>query len=161
MLDTDVFSFLWMKPGDTRAKVYAPHIQGKAVAISFVTLGELRFWGRKRKWAKKKWDDLSARLRSVIPVPYDDAVCDVYAELKADLEAAGRTVADNDLWIAACAVRHSLTLITNNRAHFENIPRLTIISEAPVIQQLQSQLPLPLATASTEPTPPSSQSPSS
>jgi predicted nucleic acid-binding protein len=35
------------------------------------------------------------------------------------------------LWIAACAKRHSLSLITNNRKNFEGIPGLTVISEAP------------------------------
>jgi predicted nucleic acid-binding protein len=40
-------------------------------------------------------------------------------------------IAPNDLWIAACALRHSLTLITNNRKHFCDIPGLSIISEAP------------------------------
>jgi predicted nucleic acid-binding protein len=85
-----------MKPNDTRAKVYAPHVKGKRPAV-----------------------------------PYDEAICDVYAELKAELSAAGYCVESNDLWIAACAVRHSIPLITNNRSHFENIPRLSIISELP------------------------------
>jgi len=83
-----------MKPGDTRSRVYAPHITGKSVAIAFVTLGELRFWGYKRGWSKKKWEDLSARLRSVIIIPYDDAICTVYAELKAELSKSGKTVAE-------------------------------------------------------------------
>jgi predicted nucleic acid-binding protein len=145
-----------MKPNDTRAKVYAPHVKGKRPAISFITLGELRFWGHKRKWSKKRWDDLAARLRSVIIVPYDDAVCDVYAELKAELSAAGHCVENNDLWIAACAVRHSLPLITNNRSHFEKIPRLSIISEGAVIQEIQAQRSLELKESNPSTPPPSS-----
>jgi len=121
--------------------------------------------GYKRGWSKKKWEDLSARLRSVIIIPYDDAICTVYAELKAELSKSGKTVADNDLWIAACAVRHGLTLLTHNRAHFENIPRLKFLSEAPVIMQIQSQGKLfetkPAKDAASEHKQPSSQSPSS
>jgi hypothetical protein len=39
LLDTDVFSFL-MKEGDTRYELYKPHVEGKTVALSFVTVGE-------------------------------------------------------------------------------------------------------------------------
>jgi hypothetical protein len=55
------------------------------------------------------------------------------------LTKAGRVVADNDLWIASCAVRHKLPLISNNRKHFQAIPELTLISEAPVIAEIESQ----------------------
>jgi hypothetical protein len=37
---------------------------------------------------------------------------------------------DNDLWIAACALRHSVPLISNNRKHFEKISGLQLISLA-------------------------------
>ena len=151
---------MWLKPNDTRAKTYEPHLRGKRVAISFVTLGELRYWGYKRNWGKKKWDDLAGRLRSVIIVPYDDAVCDVYAELKAEMANSGLCIGSNDLWIAACAVRHSLTLITNNRAHFEKVPRLKYISEAAVIKEIGSQRTFFDVTASREPEPSPGQSPS-
>jgi tRNA(fMet)-specific endonuclease VapC len=64
-------------------------------------------------------------------IPYDIEVCRTFGNLKATLEIAGRSVAPNDLWIAACAKRHALTLVTNNRKHFDGIPGLNIISEAP------------------------------
>jgi len=62
-------------------------------------------------------------------VPYDFALCVTYGDLKATLQDKGKTVADNDLWIAACSVRHSIPLISNNRSHFEDIPELLLISE--------------------------------
>ena len=40
-------------------------------------------------------------------------------------------MADNDLWIAATAIRHSIPLLSNNRRHFADIPGLVLISEAP------------------------------
>jgi hypothetical protein len=71
-------------------------------------------------------------------------------------------VADNDLWIAACAVRHSIPLVSNNQAHFEGIPGLILITEAPAIKEMQSQAKL---FTESEPSsgnaPPSPQSPSS
>ena len=40
------------------------------------------------------------------------------------LRAAGLIIGDCDLLIGATALRHNLTLLTNNRRHFERIERL-------------------------------------
>ena len=114
-------------------------MDGKLLAVSFITVGEILFGAYKRKWGSAKLEQMKARLRSMTIVPYDWAVCQTYGELKARLQEAGKSVADNDLWIAACAVRHSIPLVSNNRAHFEGIPGLFLISEAPVIAQIESQ----------------------
>jgi predicted nucleic acid-binding protein len=53
LIDTDVFSYL-MNSGDRRAEVYKKHVQGKTVAISFVTVGELLYGAKKRKWGAKR-----------------------------------------------------------------------------------------------------------
>jgi len=46
-----------------------------------------------------------------------------YACLFVQLKRAGTPVPDNDLWIAALALEHDLTLITRDR-HFACIPQL-------------------------------------
>ena len=46
-----------------------------------------------------------------------------YARLFVQLKRAGTPIPDNDLWIAALALEHDLTLITRDR-HFERIPQL-------------------------------------
>jgi tRNA(fMet)-specific endonuclease VapC len=46
-----------------------------------------------------------------------------YARLFVQLKRAGTPVPDNDLWIAALALQHDLTLITRDR-HFQHIPQL-------------------------------------
>jgi tRNA(fMet)-specific endonuclease VapC len=68
------------------------------------------------------------RLKAVVVIPSDHDVCREYGQLKAGLQKAGIVVGDNDLWIAACALRHSIPLISNNRKHFENMPGLRLIS---------------------------------
>ena len=149
-----------MKPGDTRAELYKKHVQGKLVAVSFITVGELLFGARKKNWGTSKVADLNQRLRSVVVVPYDREICATYADLKVRVQQIGRPVADNDLWIAACAVRHQIPLVSNNRNHYSHIPGLVLISEAPVIEEIESQedldLTLELSTATNEPVQPSS-----
>lgn len=155
LLDTDVFSYLG-KPGDPRAEIYRPKVQDKLVAVSFVTVGELLYGAYKKNWGADKLSALNARLRSVVIVPYDIEVCRVYGDLKARLQKSGTVVACNDLWIASCAVRHSIPLVSNNRAHFERIPDLILITEQPAIEQIRSQgeLDLTAGSSSSEKEPP-------
>ncbi len=46
-----------------------------------------------------------------------------YAKLFVQLKRAGTPIPDNDIWIAALALEHDLTLITRDQ-HFERIPQL-------------------------------------
>jgi predicted nucleic acid-binding protein len=52
----------------------------------------------------------------------------VFGRERGRLRAAGKTVGDFDLLLGATALRHGLTLLTNNRRHFELIGKLQIIS---------------------------------
>jgi tRNA(fMet)-specific endonuclease VapC len=132
LLDTNVFSYL-LRRGDPRAVLYRPHIQGRTVAVSFVTVGELYYWAERRKWGPEKITFFEERVQAVTVVPYDLEICKTYARLKSRLKTptgSHRLIGDNDLWIAACAVRHAIPLITHNRRHFEGIPGLNVVSEA-------------------------------
>jgi predicted nucleic acid-binding protein len=51
-----------------------------------------------------------------------------YGRIFVQLKRAGTPVPDNDLWIAALALEHDLTLITRDR-HFERIGQLPRESE--------------------------------
>jgi tRNA(fMet)-specific endonuclease VapC len=127
--------------------------------LSFVTIGELLYGAAKVGWSKGKMEKLKARRRSVVIVPYYYAICETYARIKAALPK-GLTIADNDLWIAACAMRHSLPLVTHNRKHFDDIKGLIAISEQRVDAEIKSQAALELSAddSSSEPSQPSSQS---
>jgi predicted nucleic acid-binding protein len=134
MLDTDVFSYL---TGNNRSKAlpYQQHIAGHTITLSFISVGEQYTGFLKQislgRWPAIKLSELESNLRLVTLVPYDIEVCRTYGDIKATTENRGLTVASNDMWIAACARRHSLVLVTHNRRHFQNIPGLSIISAAP------------------------------
>jgi tRNA(fMet)-specific endonuclease VapC len=104
------------------------------VVISYVTIGELYYWAERKKWRAERLRHMEQTIRATTVVRYDLEVCSTYARLKSALRnpsGSHRVIGDNDLWIAACAVRHGLPLITHNRRHFEDIPGLSIICEAP------------------------------
>jgi len=130
LLDTDVFSYL-MKPGDPRGDSYRSHVARRMNAISQITLGELLFGAAWRNWNAARLADLRRKLRDVVILPFDTEVCEDYARVKVAILSSGRVIADNDLWIAATAIRYSIPLLSNNRRHFEDVPGLVLISEAP------------------------------
>jgi tRNA(fMet)-specific endonuclease VapC len=150
-----VFSYLG-KPTGKYAALCLPHVEHKRMALSFISIGELYYGAKKAEWSDERVSVLDDRLRSVLIVPYDKAVCLAYASIEARLEADGKGIDDNDLWIAACAIRHSIPLVSNNRNHFERVPGLVLISETRAMNELKSQM--NLIEKEGELTPPSSQS---
>ena len=71
---------------------------------------------------------LRAFLASVEIVPLDETTCPIFAQERGRLRAAGNLIGDFDLLIGATALRHGLTLLTNNRRHFERLQGLSILS---------------------------------
>jgi predicted nucleic acid-binding protein len=68
IVDTDVVSTLFK--GDTRARAYRPHVTGRLLGISFMTLAELERWSLERDWGLKRRLELAQHLTryAVLPV---------------------------------------------------------------------------------------------
>jgi len=126
ILDTNIVSYL-MKGGPL-AEAYAPHVQGKLLAISFITVGEMYFGAENRNWGRKKREKLETMLRNFVVIPYDHEIARCYGRLVAERRRNGRPIAPNDAWIAACTVRHSVPLVTHNAKDFEGITALAIVT---------------------------------
>jgi len=95
-------------------------------AMSVVAYGELAFG----EVMSSRRDEAAAHLAAlietvqVLPLPLDAARR--YAEIRAELERAGRPIGSNDLWIAAHALAEDLTLVTNNEREFRRVPGLRV-----------------------------------
>ena len=61
-------------------------------------------------------------------VQLDDEICRLFARERGRLKAEGNIIADLDILIGCTAIRHGLTLLSNNRRHFERLQGLNIIS---------------------------------
>jgi|SRR5437588_8054644 len=125
LVDTDVFSYIHKK--DTRAQLYRKHLDGKRLALSFMTVAELYRWAVERKWGQKKIEELRARLKKYVILPHDDDIAWKYAEIRC---ITGHPIDPGDAWIAASALRHGLALVTHNKKHYEHISGLQVVSEA-------------------------------
>lgn len=67
-------------------------------------------------------------LSALEPIPITLDIARVHATLSARLAAAGNLIGPHDLWIAATALTHELTVVTLNARHFERVPGLAVLA---------------------------------
>ena len=67
-------------------------------------------------------------VKNVCVIAIDEETCQRFGQIRGTLRKQGKLIGDLDLLIAASSLRHDLTLLTNNRRHFENIEGLRIES---------------------------------
>ena len=95
------------------------------VFIPVVVMGELLFGaarsGRPAENAAKV--ERLAAGQSILPCDLD--VARVYGGVKQRLREKGRPIPENDVWIAATAIRHELLLVTRDQ-HFGDVEGLTV-----------------------------------
>lgn len=128
LADTNVISYTMR--GGRLARLYEPHLKGKLVAISFITVGELYYGAEKARWGSDKRLKLETTLKNFLVIPYDHETARTYGRIVADRERSGRPISLGDAWIAACAVRHGLPLVTHNAEHFKEVETLQLIFES-------------------------------
>ena len=93
--------------------------------FSIVSHGELRFGALlSLRVADNLWQ-IEAFGTTCVMLNADKATAVLYADIKNQLKTKGRMIPDNDLWIAATAIQHSLPLLTNDQ-HFRAVDGLTL-----------------------------------
>jgi tRNA(fMet)-specific endonuclease VapC len=98
------------------------------VGLSIVSLAELYDGVLGSSAPRRNEQKLRSFLAFVDVVPLDDAVCRIFAGERSRLRAEGTLIGDFDLLIGATSVSHGLTLLTNNRRHFERVRGVNILS---------------------------------
>ncbi len=100
----------------------------EGLSMSVISLAELYegvFYSRMPEDDERQLQNF---LRGIEVVSVDDEICRIFAIERGRLRASGNIIGDFDILIASTAIRHGLTLLTNNRRHFERIQGLNIIS---------------------------------
>jgi len=124
VLDTNVVSFL-MK-GHRLADGYRPHLEGRRLAISFMTVAELYEGACRAKWGRQKLSRLSEGIRAYLVLPFSLEICRQWGAIRCARRQ--QPIAVDDAWIAATAKVHGLPLITHNPADFRDIEGIRIVS---------------------------------
>lgn len=138
LLDTDVFSALYVTPRDVGLKQGHPiddwttALTGLRPLIAFQTRAELLAGAYLANWGQHRVSSLQAQLDLTPTVDEDREVVEAYARLQADAQKAGHPLGHKgnhvgDRWIAACAIAKGLPLLTGNLRHFANAPGLALL----------------------------------
>lgn len=99
-------------------------------AISVITVSELlhgvhRASGAIRARRSAFVEHLLAALHAI---PITEPVARIHADVWAQLARRGELIGAHDLWIAATAVAHGLTVATGNADEFRRVPGLGVVS---------------------------------
>lgn len=97
--------------------------RGGMVYTCATVVGELSFGAARSRRPDANRLRIAAFLETCPMVAHDVLVAHRYGELKAVLADAGRLIPENDMWIAATALRHGLILVARDH-HFDAIAEL-------------------------------------
>ncbi|MBI2862741.1 MAG: type II toxin-antitoxin system VapC family toxin [Chloroflexi bacterium] len=96
----------------------------EGLGLSIITYGEI--WeGLLSTQAEQRVDDFNEFVACVDLVTLDVDAARHYGRVRSRLRSEGLLIPDNDLWLAATAVRHDLTLISFDQ-HFTRVPGLKV-----------------------------------
>jgi tRNA(fMet)-specific endonuclease VapC len=124
LLDTNIVSDLVRDPHG-RVTDHIARVGEEHVGTSIIVTAELRYGA-----AKKASPRLSIQLEKILGalqvVPFEAPADNVYGELRARLERAGRIIGANDLLVAAQGLALGCIVVTDNEQEFSRVDSLQI-----------------------------------
>jgi tRNA(fMet)-specific endonuclease VapC len=124
LLDTNICIYIRQERPEEVLRRFRELRAGEAV-LSVIN-GQLFYGAAKsaqRVAALEQLNEL-ARLPPALPLP--ETAAETYGTIRAQLEARGEMIGNNDLWIAAHALASHLTLVTNNEREFQRVRGLRV-----------------------------------
>ena len=119
--------------------VVVDHLRGKAPSIAdrfkethnlympVMVLGELLYGAYRSASRVKALKQIEDFMQLCVLLEPHDLTAHYYGRINAALAHAGKAIPQNDVWIAAMALEHSLPLATRDR-HFSLVANLTILA---------------------------------
>ncbi|MBE0490683.1 MAG: type II toxin-antitoxin system VapC family toxin [Sulfurospirillum sp.] len=125
MLDTNICIYIIKnKPQNAREK-FKEFDVGDLV-LSNITVSELYYGAYKSEHVAKNLLALEHFLKPFDILEYGIKASVAYGKIRADLEKRGQTIGGLDMMIAAHALCHNMTLVTNNTKEFQRIKELEL-----------------------------------
>lgn len=131
-----VVSLLSNEPDEvTRAGLYRPHLENRALAISFQTEAELQVQREAQQWDAAI---LERHLAGYEIVPLSDELRECYiairsAAIRRNNRGEGPLVSPADGWVAAAALLLQCPLVTHDRRLAQS-PLIRVITELPDVE---------------------------
>ena len=124
LLDTHIIS-AWARRSHPALMTRMLAVAPSDLAISVLVEHELRY-GFARNPLVKSWPLVEALLTLIPSLPLTRPIANRAAHLRSDLAAAGTPIGVYDLLVAATALEHGATLVTNNVREFARVPGLVV-----------------------------------
>ena len=125
LLDTNICIYIAKHNPPAVCERFSRHTADE-LAISVVTLGELRF-GAEKSQSRERALAVIAQLEAMMQIaPLVEAVGKHYGQIRATLQQHGEIIGNNDLWLAAHARAKGWILVTNNEREFVRVKGLQI-----------------------------------
>ena len=99
--------------------------QATSILIPCITLGELYYGAAKSKRERENAQRADDYASQVGVLNCDATTARIFGGPRWGLRLKGKPIPDNDIWIAALAVQHDLTLATRD-GHFQHVDGLSL-----------------------------------
>lgn len=116
LLDTNIVIALFANEATIKDNL----AEAEEVFFPSIVIGELFYGAQKSTRSKENLARIDELALASIVLGCDVDTARKYGEIKNDLRAKGHPIPENDIWIAAIAAQHSLTLVSRD-AHFDEI----------------------------------------
>ncbi len=98
--------------------------QGDELFIPAVVIGELYYGAANSGRVAENTKVVGELVAGNVILGCDAVTAKHYGQIRHQLRVKGRPLPENDIWIAAVAIQHGLTVVTRD-AHFQEITGLT------------------------------------
>jgi tRNA(fMet)-specific endonuclease VapC len=121
LLDTNIVIALFAQEPSVREQLS----RAQEVFIPTVVLGELYYGARRSTKIEENLSRIDELAATALVLTCDTGAAQQYGSIKDRLRSRGRPLPENDIWVAAIARQHSLTLVSRD-AHFEEVDGLQL-----------------------------------
>jgi tRNA(fMet)-specific endonuclease VapC len=98
-----------------------------AVFVPAIALGELIYGALHSAHVQQNLSEVRAFANQVAILACDVDTAEHYGQIKHDLKLKGHPIPENDIWIAALAIQHGLTVVSRDQ-HFLQVNGLKLAS---------------------------------
>ena len=95
------------------------------VFVPAIAIGELYFGAQHSAHVEKNMNQVREFSENTTVLACELATAEHYGQIKNELKSKGHPLPENDVWIAAIAKQHSLTVVTRDQ-HFKEIDALLL-----------------------------------
>jgi len=123
LLDTNIVIALFADEAIVKGNL----AQANEVFIPSIVIGELYYGAQKSGRIESNLARVDELVEGSTILVCDAKTARQYSEVKNNLRLKGRPLPENDVWIAAVALQHNLTVVTRD-AHFQEVKNLRTIT---------------------------------